>query len=189
MLPEAALFVMAEQMLVEVLGRVRPEDEDIVLPPMHGRAPQPMSIAAAVASHLHDEAVLAAVLAGDACRPAPPDGDAGRAAHAACASAGAVEDGDRVVDTPHGELPVRTFLVRSTVERSLLAHYVAAYLGSTARPLPEELARPLWELTAPDAELWRRAGYFRDPLELPDHVSWRDRFLLTAGHQPHPLGH
>ena len=80
-------------------------------------------------------------------------------------------------------------LLRATVARSLLAHYVAAYLGSTACPLPEELARPLWELTAPDAERWRGLGFFRDPMPLPDNVSWRDRFLLTAGHLPHPLGH
>ena len=76
------------------------------------------------------------------------------------------------------------------MERSLLAHYVAAYLGSTACPLPEELARPLHELTGPDAAAWRRLGHFREPiLPLPPHVSWRDRFLLEAGHEPHPLGH
>ena len=80
-------------------------------------------------------------------------------------------------------------LVRMTLERSLLAHYVAAYLGSTACPLPEELARPLWERTEPDAASWRERGYFRPPMPLPDHVSWRDRFLLRAGHEPHPLGH
>ncbi|MBC7374208.1 MAG: hypothetical protein H7323_09480, partial [Frankiales bacterium] len=54
-------------------------------------------------------------------------------------------------------------LLGATIERSLLAHYVAAFLGSTACPLPEELARPLWELTAPQAQSWRDRGYFRPP--------------------------
>ena len=80
-------------------------------------------------------------------------------------------------------------LLRLTIERSLLAHYVAAFLGSTACPLPEELARPLSGLTAPHAQSWRERGYFRPPMPLPDHVSWRDRFLLDAGHEPHPAGH
>lgn len=79
-------------------------------------------------------------------------------------------------------------LLQACLERSLLAHYVAAHLGSTACPLSEELARPLWELTAPDAARWRERGHFRTPLPLPEHVSWRDRFLLTAGHEPHPFG-
>ena len=33
----------------------------------------------------------------------------------------------------------------------------------------------------------RSIGIFRDPLPMPDDVSWRDRFLLSAGRDPHPL--
>ena len=88
-----------------------------------------------------------------------------------------------------GDLAARDYLLRLTVNRSLIAHYVAAYLGSTACPLPEELARPLWELTAPDAAAWRSLGVFREPLPIPELASWRDTFLRTAGHEPHPLGH
>ena len=84
----------------------------------------------------------------------------------------------------------RELLLRAAVARALLAHHVAtAALGSTACPLPEELARPLWELTGRDAAAWRALGWFREPLPLPPHVSWRDRFLRTAGHDPHPAAH
>lgn len=86
-------------------------------------------------------------------------------------------------------VPPGADLLCATIERCLLAHYVAAFLGSTACPLPEELARPLWELTVPQAQQWRERGHFRPPMPLPDHVSWRDRFLLDAGHEPHPAGH
>ena len=185
-LHEAALFHMAEDMLVEVLGRVQPRDEDVVLPPMHVRARQPRTIAAAAGEHLQDESAVRSLLTG---RAEGSDGDVAAAARRTCQVVAGLEDGERIVRSDGGPMTVRTFLVRATLERSLLAHYVAAYLGSTACPLPEELARPLWEVTSPDAESWRRSGWFREPMELPPHVSWRDRFLLTAGHLPHPLGH
>ena len=190
MLHEAELFVMAETMLVEVLGRVRPQDEGIVLPPMSPRSPQPVSIGDAVDQHVFEDLALPGLLARQALpERGHPAGDVAAAAEQACAAAAAVIDDDGLLQTAEGELTAREVLLRSTLQRSLLAHYVAAYLGSTACPLPEELARPLWELTAHDAERWRRLGFFREPMALPPHVSWRDRFLLSAGHEPHPLGH
>lgn len=207
MLHEAELFVMAEVMLVEVLTRVGPQDEGIVLPAIATGAGRPLTIAQAVELHVQEDRCVPQVLAGvqGELVPEPPAVDrappvqaaaaqaartpAGQAARTACAAARAVHDGQAVVHCAYGSLPAREFLLRSTVARSLLAHYVAAYLGSTACPLPEELARPLHELTSPDAQAWRSLGWFHEPMDLPDHVSWRDRFLLTAGHEPHPLGH
>ena len=70
---------------------------------------------------------------------------------------------------------------------AFLAHDIAMAIGSRACPLPEELARPMYEITAPEAERWRSYGVFRAPLPLPEgHVSWRDQFLLMAGRDPHP---
>ncbi len=206
MLREAELFVMAEQMLVEVLGRIRAEDLEIVLPPMFAGADDPAPLHQVVAQHAVADAWVPDLLAGRSPgtfgRERYDGGLLGeerqatvvRLADEACAAAGRVTDGDAVVHGFHGDLPTRDFLLRSTVERSLVAHYVATYLGSTACPLPEELARPLWELTAPQAATCRAVGMFREPLPLPDdvlpdQVSWRDRFLLSAGHLPHPLGH
>jgi hypothetical protein len=181
-LQEAALFAMAEDVLVEVLGRVRPQDQEVVLPRMHVRAAAPRTIAVAVAQHLQDEADVRSALTGT---PQDVDGDVAASARRTCEVVLAQQDGGRSASLG----TVGDLVVRATVERALLAHYVAAYLGSTACPLPEELARPLWELTAPDAVAWRRDGWFHEPLPLPPHVSWRDRFLLTAGYPPHPLGH
>jgi hypothetical protein len=203
MLREAELFAMAEQMLVEVLGRIGAEHRAIVLPPMYDLPgiddEEPLS--RVVEQYVLDDASLPEVL-GDA----PADEDARiallhevrgdnrqaavkRVANAAIEAAGQVADGGAVVHSSYGDLPVRDYLLRVTVSRSLLAHYVAAYLGSTACPLPEELARPLWEMTEADADAWRRRGVFRDRLPVPDKASWRDTFLRTAGHEPHPLGH
>ncbi len=186
MLQQAALFVMAEDVLVEVLGRVRPQDEDVVLPRMHVRAAAPRPMAVAVAQHLQDEADVRSALTGT---PQDVDDEPAVAARRTCDVVRGQDDGERVVRSAGAPVTVEALLVRATLERALLAHYVAAYLGSTACPLTEELARPLWELTSPAAQSWRLAGWFHEPLPLPPHVSQRDRFLLTAGYPPHPLGH
>ena len=70
MLHEAALLCAAEDMLAEVLGRVRPQDELIVLPPLHVRATSARTVRSAIAQHLRDEDDLCAALTG-----APPSVD------------------------------------------------------------------------------------------------------------------
>ena len=199
MLQEASLFVVADQVLVEVLGRIRPTDASIVLQPVLGLAARSVPLPQAVREHVLDDARVPALLAGAAdvtregvtregvTQDDVTQDDVVRAAQAACDAASAARDGAALVASPEGTLPVRDLLLRFAVARSLLAHYVAAHLGSTACPLPEELARPLCELTARDAAVWRRLGYYREPMPLPPHVSWRDRFLLEAGHEPHPV--
>jgi len=193
MLPEAELFVMAEHMLVEVLGRIRDGDADIVIPPFYDPPSEHPArpIHDIVEQYVRDDAAVPDLLAGRTMQEIGPDRfvDIASVADAAIAAASKVTDGDAVVHTGAGDVSARTYLQRLTIDRSFVAHYVATYLGSTACPLPEELARPLWELTSPEAATLRSAGIFRDPLPLPEDVSWRDRFLLSAGHLPHPLGH
>ncbi|MCF7548697.1 hypothetical protein [Pseudonocardia sp. WMMC193] len=62
---------------------------------------------------------------------------------------------------------------------ALVAHEVSIHRGSV-NPLTEDLARALCD----HAAQWREPG--PEP-ELPVDVSWRDRFVLLAGHDPHPL--
>jgi hypothetical protein len=203
MLREAELFVMAEQVLVEVLGRIREQDLDIVLPPMFDLpgADHAAALGWVVEQYAYDEACVPDLLAGGSTdglngskldrEPLGDDRQAGiaRIAEAASAAARQVCQGDAVVHAGYGDVATRDYLLLLTTTRSLLAHYVAIYLGSTACPLPEELARPLWEMTEPHADSWRSLGIFRNPLPVPEKASWRDTFLLSAGHEPHPLGH
>ena len=181
MLHEAELFVESERVLVEVLGRIRPEDRQTVLAPVLA-TDTPLPLADVVERCRRDDEQLGEEL-GRPFRAAT----AAEASRQACAAAASVEDGDVEDGEVDATQVVRERLLRAAVGRALLAHHVAtAALGSTACPLPEELARPLWELTGEDAAAWRALGYFREPLPLPPHVSWRDRFLRTAGHDPHP---
>lgn len=193
---EAELFVQAEDVLVEVLGRVGSRNWGIVLPAMFDApgAGKPLSIKENVARYVAENARVPEVLTGATANGGGrPDEDvlgaARRLSTAACAAARTVTDGDVKVHSSFGELTAGEYLWRLDITRCFLAHDIAMHLGSRACPLTEELARGMWEGTAPDAERWRELGYFREPLPLPADVSWRDRFLLSAGRDPHPLVH
>jgi hypothetical protein len=107
---------------------------------------------------------------------------------AACAAARTVDDAAATVHCGFGDIDTREYLLQLIIARSFLAHDIAMALGARACPLSEEVARPMYELTAPEAERWRSYGVFRTPLPFPEgHVSWRDQFLLMAGRDPHPF--
>ena len=198
MIREAELFVMAEQMLLEVLGRIRPEHRNIIVPPMFDMpgADQPRPIRDLVAHYARDDAWVPDMLAGRTMAEVGPDkydGDL-RRAQPAPGRGGGERGGphrqrrgrDRALQLRRHH--AREYLLQLDIARSFLAHEVAMALGSRACPLPEELARPMYEITAPEAERWRSYGVFRAPLPLPEgHVSWRDQFLLMAGRDPHPF--
>ncbi len=124
---------MAAQMLVEVLGRIRPEDGVVVLPDMYSSGGAGLPLAEAVDRHVTDDVRVLTALTGQQAAPGA------RAAAAACAAARAVLNRDALVSNADEKLPVSEFLLRETVARSQLAHYVAAYLGSTACPQPHPL--------------------------------------------------
>ncbi len=202
MIPEAELFVMAEEMLLEVLGRIRTQHRNIIVPPMFDMpgADRPAPVRILVAAYARDDAWVPDMLA---CRtmaevgPDKYDGDLlGSDAHAsltriveaACAAAKAVTDPQATVHCSFGDVPTDNYLWQLNIARCFLAHDIAMAIGSRACPLPEALAKGMYEGTAPVAEQWRSIGVFRTPLPLPDgHVSWRDRFLLMAGRDPHPF--
>jgi hypothetical protein len=202
MIREAELFVMSEEIAVEVIGRIRTEHWDIVIPPMFDvpGADEPTSMRQLVARVAHDDALVPHLLAGATPHEVGdrPDGDLPgddphgvltKVSAAACAAAREVTDGDAVVQSAHGDVPAADYLCRLTIAHMVAAHDIAMHLGSRACPFTEELARGMWERTDPEAQTWRARGIFREPLPMPADVSWRDRFLLSAGRDPHPLHH
>jgi hypothetical protein len=111
-----------------------------------------------------------------------------RIVEAACAAARTVTDPDATVHCSFGDVTVSNYLWQLNIARCFLAHEVAMAVGSRACPLPEDLAKGMYEGTGPTADQWRSTGLFRTPLPLPEgHVSWRDQFLLMAGRDPHPF--
>ena len=183
---------------MEVVGRIRGEQWEIVLPPLLDRTgSRPADPDARRRNrYARDDAAVPDLLAGRTSdgprvRRRPAGGQTARRRHrdreAACIAARKVDDGDAVVHAAAGTCSTRDYLSEMTITRSFLSHEIAMHLGSRACPLTEELARGLCETTVPAAERWRAAGFFREPMPLPADVSWRDRFLLTAGRDPHAL--
>lgn len=171
---EVELFVIAERMLAEVMDRIRPADRRIEAGPVLDRrgwdTPAPLTEWAA--RWIADDVQVTTLLGG-----IPPVTVDDRAAVSDAACAAARTAAERV-----------DVLREATALRCFLAHDVAMALGSRACPLPEDLARGMFERMEPDARRWRESGVFRERLPLPaGHVSWRDRFLLLAGRDPHPF--
>lgn len=136
---EKELLTTSQEMLDEVLGRIRPQDRQIMAGPVLDR----------------------------------PGWDRAAPLHTL-----ASRYADEPAEATYEAIALRCFL----------AHDVAMALGSRACPLPEDLARGMFEGMEPDAQRWRDEGVFRERLPLPPgHVSWRDQFLLLAGRDPHPF--
>lgn len=197
---ETELFVISEQVLVEVVGRIRAEHWKLVLPPLFDRpgADKPLPLRAYVLRHAVDDARVPQLLAGETIDPdrsgvellgPDPHATVARLADVACAAARDVDE-HQIVHSDLGDVPARDFLRHLTITRSFVAHDIAMHLGSRACPLTEELSRAMWERTEPAAAHWRKLGIFREPLApVPADVSWRDRFLMSAGRDPHALDH
>jgi hypothetical protein len=108
------------------------------------------------------ETVVGALTRDDRRKPVPAVGDV---------PAGTVD----VLLKAHAERE-RTGTWEDVAFTALVAHEVSIHRGSV-NPLTEDLARALcsgWEAPGPEPEM-------------PADVSWRDRFVMLAGHDPHPL--
>jgi hypothetical protein len=66
------------------------------------------------------------------------------------------------------------------IARSLAAHDVAELIGVSC-PVGEELARGMYEGTAPSADVWRSVGVYRAAKPVADDASWHDRYLALTG--------
>ena len=82
MIREAELFVMAEEMLLEVLGRIRTGHRNIIVPPMFDMpgADRPRPIRELVAHYARDDAWVPDMLAGRSMAEAGRDKFRGRPA-------------------------------------------------------------------------------------------------------------
>lgn len=204
MIREAELFVQAEDVLVEVLGRVRDEQWRITVPPMYDMpgADRPATIRELVLRYVRDDAWVPDMVAGRTMEHVGverwdsdllggrPGLSIATIAEAACTAVRKVDDGTSTVHCSFGDITMSDYLWQLNIARCFLAHQVAMHLGSRACPLTEQLARGMYEGTIPDAERWRSYGVYREPVTpVPADVSWRDKYLMAAGVDPHPLDH
>jgi hypothetical protein len=194
MIHEAAVFQLADEAAVRAFMLVRAEDMDSALPPLFDMpgADRPLPLRQVLAHAAQDEAWIPDMLAGrtmdEVGRDAydgdllgdDPHGNIARIAERARAAAAQVTDRDAVVHCAYGDVPVWDFFWQLNVARTLAAHDIARLLGAES-PVSEELARAMWEGTAPAADMWRSFGIYREELPIPDGASWRARYLALTG--------
>ncbi len=96
------------------------------------------------------------------------------------AAARDVTDRETTVHCSFGDVPVWDYFWQLNVARTLCAHDIARHLGAES-PLTEELARQMWEGTAPAADTWRSFGIYRQEVPVPTGAGWRARYLALTG--------
>ncbi|WP_181780967.1 hypothetical protein [Pseudonocardia pini] len=179
MLRAAECLVEAERVWVQVLTGVGQDQWRLRVPEVpEGPGPGPLEVL--VRHHIARDLALAVELSGadpEPVEPLEPRRDlaavAARAAEVVTRAAAGATDED--------------LLWRRAVAVAVAAHEVSVHRGSV-NPLTEDLARTLHDHTAKDHDRWRELGYFGEPLTpVPADVSWRDRFIMSAGRDPHPL--
>jgi hypothetical protein len=196
MIHEAEVFQLADQAAVHAFKLVGPEDMDSVLPPLFDMpgADQPLPLRQVLTHAAYDEAWIPDLLAGrtmeEVGRDAydgdllgdDPHGSIARIAERARAAAGRVTERDAVVHRAYGDVPAWDYFWQLNVARTLAAHDIARHLGAES-PVSEELAKAMWEGTAPAADTWRSFGIYREEVAVPDGASWRARYLGLTGRQ------
>jgi hypothetical protein len=196
-IPEADVFVLADQTAVQVFSQIREDQWESMLPPMFDMpgADQPVPLRQAINHFAYDDSWVPDMLAGrtmDEVGRDRFDGDLlgddprrnlERISAAACEAARQVTDRDATVHCSYGDVPTWDYLWQLNVARTLGAHDVARHIGADD-PISEELARDMWEGTSPSAQMWRSMGIFRAPVPVSADASWRDWFLGLTGRRP-----
>lgn len=196
MIREAQVFQLADHAAVHAFGLVRPEDMDGLLPPLFDMpgADQPLPLRQVLTHAAYDEAWIPDMLAGRTMDEVgrdtydgdllgdDPHGNIARIAERARDAAGRVTDRDAVVHCAYGDVPVWDYFWQLNIARTLGAHDIARCLGAES-PVSEELAKAMWEGTAPSADTWRSFGIYRAEVAVPDGASWRARYLGLTGRQ------
>ncbi len=196
MIHEAEVFQLADEAAVRTFTLVRAEHMDSVLPPLFDMpgADRARPLRDVLAHVAYDEAWIPDMLAGrtmdEVGRAAydgdllgdDPHGNIARIAEDARAAAAKVTERDAVVHCGYGDVPAWDYFWQLNVARSLAAHDIARHLGAES-PLSEELARAMWEGTAPAADMWRSFGIYRQEVPVADGASWRARYLGLTGRQ------
>jgi hypothetical protein len=193
-IPEAEIFVLADQAAVHVYGRIRQDQWDTKLPPLFDMpgADRPVPLRQAINHFAYDDSWVPEMLAGrtmdDVGRGrfdgdllgADARGSLERIAAAACEAARRVTDREAIVHCSYGDVPTWDYFWQLNVARTIGAHDVAKHIG-VDDAISEQLARGMWQGTEPAAEMWRSMGIFRPPVPVSDDASWRDRFLALTG--------
>jgi uncharacterized protein (TIGR03086 family) len=193
-LSEPEVFELADRALDRVVGRIRPNQWNTLLPASFAtRArPEAPTVREVIAYHAYDDAWVPDVVAGLTMAEVGADkfdgdllGDDPVArfsaiVDAACTAARGVTDLDAVVHLSFGDYTVREYFWQINSFRALRAHDIAKALGQKV-DLEPELIQGVWDEVSPHAEEWRTIGVFPEAVPVPDDAPLLDRLLGLTG--------
>lgn len=192
---EKDVFILSEQALAGVIGRVRPEQWELRTPDWFRTGGQgDASLREIVNYHAYDSAWVPDVLAGktiaevgDVYEHVKTDGDVDYSvvSAAAVAAARSLDDPGRVVHLSYGDFPARDYLRHVTSFRGFRAFDIARWIGVSTQ-LPFDLVQGMWDELTPEMEAWRAMGVYGPAVAVPDAAPLQDRLLGLSGRDPNP---
>jgi uncharacterized protein (TIGR03086 family) len=195
---EIDVFILADEALVNVVSRIKPEQWQMEMPPSFTRkGMKPATLREIINYHAYDDAWVPDILAGKTMEEAGKnkfDGDLlgdnpiesfKAIAKEACAAAKGT-DLERTAHLSYGKYPAKEYLKHITSFRGLRAYDIAKVIGADATLKPE-LVQGMWDEFLPDAEEWRKMGVFGPKVEVPDDAPLQDKLLALTGRDPSAL--
>jgi hypothetical protein len=194
---EPDVFVLADRALNRVVGQIREDQWEIVLPESFRtrRMDHIPTLREIINYHAYDDAWVPDMLAGQTMAQAGPEkfkgdllgsdpqGSFAAIVEDACAAAEAFEDLHQTVHCSFGDYPARHYFWQINQFRALRAHDIAKVIGADPT-LPEDLVQGIWEEVSPNAEEWRAIGIFPDAVPVVQDAPLQDRLLGLTGREP-----
>jgi uncharacterized protein (TIGR03086 family) len=194
---EPEVFVLADRALNRVVGQIRDDQWEIVLPESFRtrRMDHTPTLREIINYHAYDDAWVPDMLAGKTIEEVgsekfkgdllgeDPHGAFAAIVERACAAAESFEGLDQTVHCSFGDYPARHYFWQINQFRALRAHDIAKVIGADST-LPNELVQGIWDEVAPNAEEWRAIGIFGPAVPVAEDAPLQDRLLGLTGREP-----
>jgi len=185
------LFLQSDAALRSVIDRIRPEQLTLAAPAQWSRVENP-TLRDILAAHAFDEAWVPDVLAG---RTASEVGDRhsgdllgsdpidayDRVNDLATTAVDAGDDPSATAHLSYGDFTVGEALEHMSIYRAFQAWSIAKLLGIEFSLSPELVER-LWEMLAPNIDMWRSMGVFGPEVEVPAGANREVQLLGKTGY-------
>ncbi len=185
------LFLQSDAALRSVIDRIRPEQLALAVPAEWSRVENP-TLRDILAAHAFDEAWVPDVLAGRTAAEvddrysgdllgSDPIAAYDRLNDLATAAVVASDDPSATAHLSYGDFTMGEALEHMSIYRAFQAWSIAKLLGIEFSLSPE-LVDALWEMLAPNLDMWRSMGVFGPEVEVPAGANREVQLLGKTGY-------
>lgn len=187
-------FALSDTALTKVVEQIKDDQWAVQMPPtFNTKGQNSITLREVINYHAYDEAWVPDTLSGKTIEEVGSkyDGDLlGSDPKAAWqrivqTAITAVQECDlnKIVHLTYGDYPTNEYLRHIISFRGLRAVDIARVLGVSDQ-LPVDLAQSMYDLFAPDAEVWRSMGVFGPAVEVSADAGIQEKLLAMTGRQP-----